>query len=361
MNVYTPPAGHRRILTIDGGGIRGIIPVMCLVKFEELANQPCNEFFDLIAGTSIGAIIAGLLASGKSAAEVLELFEKDHRAMFKRRNMFSGFLIPPKYTKKPIQRLLASHFGDLKLADCQTDVLITAKDTVAGETIFFSCFRHGKTKRYGTYKDCLLRKVVEASMSAPLYFRPHERFIDGGIGNYNNPCLVAPIEAICYSHADPAKCRYKPGRVTVYSFGTGKSVNNLKPGQAQNLPGLDLIGWSKWIIGEGMDDANQQQVDLIGNPALCKAGLNFPVELKRFNLSLTREVVGKLGIEDLGEAVLRSFSLDAVKQYELIKGIGKHFADYLAAQSPAFGESTIGALVGSTPEAYRDELTQLMS
>jgi patatin-like phospholipase/acyl hydrolase len=79
MSVYSPPDGHRKILALDGGGIRGIIPVRCLVTFEQLAGKRCFEFFDMIAGTSVGAIIGGLLAAGKSAFEVFSLFEDHHK------------------------------------------------------------------------------------------------------------------------------------------------------------------------------------------------------------------------------------------------------------------------------------------
>lgn len=361
MAVYAPPEGDRKILTIDGGGIRGIIPIMCLLTLEEQAGMRCSEFFDMIAGTSVGAIIAGLLASGKSAGEVFSLFEEHHDAIFMPRSRFASFLNPPKYAKAPIQALLSQALGEMRLSDCKTDLLITATDTVADETTFFSCFHHAAEATYGTYKDCLLRKVVEASMSAPLYFSPYRRFVDGGVGSYNNPCLVAAIEALGYSHEDPTQIAYKPGHVTVYSFGTGRNFDNLKPDEANDLPGLDAIEWARWVIGEGMDEANDQQVDLLANPTLRNAGLTLPVELKRFDLSLGEASMRTIGLLDVREADLRALALDAVEQYGRLRDIGRHLASYIARQRPPFGESTTDALVYRTPPEYREEVKRLMS
>ena len=361
MPVYSPPEGHRKILALDGGGIRGIIPVMCLVTFEQLAGKPCHEFFDMIAGTSVGAIIAGLLAVGKSAFEVFSLFEDHHEEFFTSNGLFSSFLNPPKYSKEPIRELLYTTLGDRRLADCKTDILLTATDTVADETTFFSAFHHAAGTTYGTYKDCLLRKVMEASMSAPLYFSPYRWFIDGGVGSYNNPCLQAAIEALCYSHDDPAQIRYKRDQVTVYSFGTGRDFDNLQPDEAKDLPGLDVVGWARWVIGEGMDAANDQQVNLIGNLTLRKAGLTFPVEIKRFDLSLIESSMRKIGLLNVTEEDLRGLALDAVERYRLLREIGSHLAAYITQQHPPFSESTLEALMYRTPSVYQEAVRRVMS
>ena len=91
---------HRLILSLDGGGIRGILTLQMLKKIEEIAGIPCFELFDMVAGTSTGGIIAGLIASGKNAIEIESLYVKLVRKVFKKRNWRANrFVNPPLYDK----------------------------------------------------------------------------------------------------------------------------------------------------------------------------------------------------------------------------------------------------------------------
>lgn len=126
-----------RILSIDGGGIRGIIPAMVLAELERRTSRPTCELFDLIAGTSTGGILTLALtkpdAAGKpaySAARLIELYEREGDAIFSpswHRWPIIGFvfhLFEVRYSARSIGRILRQYFGETRLRDVITPVLI---------------------------------------------------------------------------------------------------------------------------------------------------------------------------------------------------------------------------------------------
>jgi patatin-like phospholipase/acyl hydrolase len=174
--------GMRKILSIDGGGIRGLIPAMILARIEEKTKQPISESFDLIAGTSTGGILAlGLSmkdANGNpefSANDLREFYEKKREEIFPYgtfRSMFryaSGLfgLSEELYSYKGLERLLKEEFGEATLADTLTNVLISTYDIVEGTPLFFKSWndRHRSVK---------MRDVARATSAAPTYFEPHQ-------------------------------------------------------------------------------------------------------------------------------------------------------------------------------------------
>jgi patatin-like phospholipase/acyl hydrolase len=182
LNIKT---GNRIIISLDGGGIRGILTLQLLKKVEEIAGLKLFEFCDFFAGTSTGGIIAGLLASGYSAFDIEKLYIQLVSKVFLKRNLLANrFLNPPAYDKKNYRNALKDELGNLTLKDvCEkhgVDLLITSKDITDNEEAFFTCFNTDAGIK-GTYQDALLRTVMEATMSAPTYFNPLERFIDGCI------------------------------------------------------------------------------------------------------------------------------------------------------------------------------------
>ncbi|MBI9034012.1 MAG: patatin-like phospholipase family protein, partial [Bacteroidales bacterium] len=174
---------HKAILCLDGGGIRGILTLQLLKKVEQIAGIPCYKIFDMVSGTSTGGIIAGLIALGKTAVEIDGLYRNLVTKVFKKRNWRANrFVNPPEYDKNTYRNALREIVGvSTTLEDvCKesaTDLMITSKDITAGEETFFTCFK-GETEFFGTYKDVLLRAAMEATMSAPTYFNPLERFVD---------------------------------------------------------------------------------------------------------------------------------------------------------------------------------------
>jgi len=305
MSVINPD-NKKMILACDGGGIRGIIIARCLEKLESIEGRSCNKIFHLMTGTSTGAIIVAALAIGMPAKELVKLYLVKGRAMFKKNPHLWRRLFKWKYTKAEVKKNFREIFGDITLKELPVDIMITAKDTVRSETMFF------EKKTFG---NMLLREAVESSMSAPTYFAPNGRYIDGGVGGFNNPCYQAAVEAIHYLN-------YPRARLRMLSFGTGREINNMQEGEAQRKYKL---GWLTYAIGEGMEDANEQQVGLVRREYVRRN----EVEFRRYQLSFTPSVLTNLGIpiEQMKDAGV--FKMDAVKHLEILDLIARKFADYI--------------------------------
>lgn len=321
----------RWILSCDGGGVRGIITLHCLRAFEQFFDgTDCHEIFDMFAGTSTGAIIAGSLASDcLKIQDLIELYSGQREDIFAR-SFWSYPLgrLATKYRKESVHRLLYDRFSDRTLAACPKDIMITATDTVRSETIFFTSFRSSK---FGTYRNLLLRHIIEASLSAPTYFPPHGRFIDGGVGIHNNPCYVAAVEALDYSAKTPAQSHYRPGKVVVFSFGTGAESNHMEPGEAMQKSNLSWIGY---VIGEGMDQASVQQSNVMERQL---DRMEDHAVFYRYQIFLRDERESKKRLEAiLGEPIpegidLRNLPLDAVdeERFGFLNHLGERFANHL--------------------------------
>lgn len=343
---------HRVLLCLDGGGIRGIMTLQLLKKLEQVAGMACFELFDMVAGSSTGGIIAGLIARGKKATEIEELYEKLVRKVFKQRSFLAHrFTNPPLYSKVNYRNALRSIVGSKTTLQqaCQhsgIDLMITAKDVVAGEETFFTCFRDGPRWK-GAYRQVLLRAAMEATMSAPTYFTPLERFIDGGTTTYNNPTLAAIIEAVRYG---PRRA-YAIDKLTVFSFGTGCRPQFVGPKEVLNPPGLDVKFWLHWLMTESGDDASDLQSYLLRTKALFP-GLDF----RRFQVSLDRQAIRKLPnqplgdiaetdadwLHDLGDEELAEMQLDKVGYFPVMKAIGRAVVEYIVQEAAGRGEKPFG-------------------
>ena len=229
--------------------MRGILTIQLLKKFEEIAGIPCYELFDMVSGTSTGGIIAGLITTGHSAIDIETMYINLVTQVFDKKSLGNRFINPPAFTKEKYRALLKGIVNDISLEDAcrlnDLDFMITAQDISASEETFFSCFKQDDGTYYGTYKDVLLRSVMEATMSAPTYFYPLERFLDGGTTTYNNPALAAFMEAVSYSRPDKIVdlSAYQLSEITLFSFGTGISRQFIKPTETLNPHGVDVVFW----------------------------------------------------------------------------------------------------------------------
>lgn len=183
----------KRILSIDGGGALGIIPLTVLKKIEERLGKPLYEVFDLIVGSSIGATIGGVLSSGKISCDNLQsLMIVDFQKIFKKRLRIP--VIQSKYSKTAIKTALNAHIKGLKMRDCKTKFFCTSINYVDGRTHFFKSWED---------KDGQLdlTTAIIRSVSAPLYFGKEVDkagkavWIDGGCGDMNDPSMQAYMEA----------------------------------------------------------------------------------------------------------------------------------------------------------------------
>jgi patatin-like phospholipase/acyl hydrolase len=257
---------RRYILTIDGGGIRGIIPACMLVRLEEMTGKPARETFDFVAGTSTGAVIAGGLAAGIPAARILAIYMNRAEEVFPQRpwNVLKRIALGHMYSTHRLRDVLAEEAGAAagwSLNDAPLDVLITAKRVTDGLPWYFVRDNPANAGRTGVLNlvDC-----ITASAAAPTYFAPwtmHDlrappgedpRLVltDGGVGVAGNPIYQTCVEAFHYT-APP----YDPQETTIISLGTGRS-SAIRP-----VPGW-LWPWLKWILNELLDSAGEQQTEL---------------------------------------------------------------------------------------------------
>ena len=340
----------RVILSLDGGGMRGILTIQLLKKLEEVAEIPCYELADMVAGTSTGGIIAGLIVRGYNANEIEDLYDQLIKEVFHKRAAGNRFINPPQFTKTRYRALLKEIIGEkLSLEEAckmkDLDLMITSRDMAAAEETFFTCFKQADGSYHGTYKDVLLRAVMESTMSAPTYFYPLERFVDGGVTTHNNPSLAAFIEAISYStpRSDDGKrkpSQYKLPNVTVYSFGTGATQRFIKPTRTLNPKGNDIKFWLDWLINETGEDASNVQENTFRSLMI-----NNSVRYKRYQISLDPPALKKLPnrqdkrllvfgskwLWDIEEEVLSKIDLSSLKHYELMKIVGEQMAEYICS------------------------------
>jgi len=202
----------KKILSIDGGGIRGIIPGQVLITLEEKLkrisknpNARLSDYFDFMAGTSTGGILACLYLSPSniSAADAVDLYKRYGNQIFNlsiwgKIRTFGGIL-GEKYKASKLEECLKLYFGDMKLSALLKPCLIPAFDIEHGAPFFFT--QHDAVSRGSEY-DYLVRDVCRAASAAPTYFeiacisavtKTYYPLVDGGIFA-NNPSMCAYAE-----------------------------------------------------------------------------------------------------------------------------------------------------------------------
>lgn len=199
----------KRILTIDGGGIRGVFPAAFLANMEQDLGQPIGRYFDLISGTSTGGIIAIGLALGLTAGQILKLYEEKGPAIFAQtQSGFFGwmsrqfrkgkwFVWGPKYSAEPLHTALAEVFGERRLGEAQTRLMIPAWHPKTQGVYIFKTAHHPRLQT--DYKELAIDAAM-ATAAAPTFFRQHITvndvgLVDGGLWA-NNPTGIAVVEAI---------------------------------------------------------------------------------------------------------------------------------------------------------------------
>ncbi len=189
----------KRILTIDGGGIKGVFPAAFLATVEDTIERNVADYFDLIVGTSTGGIIALGLGLGLSAKELLAFYEEHGPTIFKgnRGLRWLRWLGTSKYSKTPLENALKSCFGDKRLGDSKKRLVIPSLNLENGEVHIYKTAHHPRLET--DYKESAV-DVAMATASAPTYFPTHRSIagiplIDGGLWA-NNPVGMSVVEAI---------------------------------------------------------------------------------------------------------------------------------------------------------------------
>lgn len=228
----TVTAPLTRILSIDGGGIRGVYASHVLERIQEQYEVEFHRDFDLIAGTSTGAIIAAALAFGVPISTVKKFYLERGPRIFTSRKLSLGGILFPRYSSTPLREALLEVFGDATLSKAKTKLIIPATDIGNGGVHIF------KSKNYTRDHKVKVVDAILASCSAPSYFAPIRvgpyQLSDGGLWA-NNPSLVAVTEALTKMSVERANIR-------LLSVGSGIGKNYYRIVSGELRWGF-LTGW----------------------------------------------------------------------------------------------------------------------
>lgn len=267
-----------RILAIDGGGMRGLVPARILESLERRTGKPTCSLFDLVAGTSTGGIIALALtvpaADGSgprwSAADLVELYRAKGPEIFRvgleHLVASGGGWWGPKYSSEAIERVLLHYLGNARLSDALAPVLVTSYDTAAASPYLFKSYRQPSpgTPAGQLPDDFPMWQAARATSAAPTYFPPFllrpleaakqdRSLVDGGVFA-NNPAMCALADA--YKMFGGSASSY-----LVVSIGTGKDELRLGHGQVK---GRGKLRWAipiLKIVFDGVSDVVDYQAE----------------------------------------------------------------------------------------------------
>jgi predicted acylesterase/phospholipase RssA len=343
--------GPKRLLALDGGGIRGLISIELLAEIEatlraRLAAGPefvLADYFDYIGGTSTGGIIAALLALGLPVARVREFYVDQGREMF-RRPFAPWRWFRSLYRESNLSAVLRETFGGettLGSDRLRTLLLLVMRNADTDSPWPLSnnpAAKYNDRAMEHCNLDLPLWKLVRASTAAPVYFPPQTlrlgkasyQFVDGGMTSYNNPAFLLFLMATLA----PYKLCWQTGEehLLLVSVGTGATP---RPGAARNV--MTAI-WS--VLMDPRYAALVEQDFLcrvfgrciVGGPIdkevgdLKEMAGQFPklFTYARYNAELSREGLDELGLADLQPKKVRR--MDSVKYIDDLMRLGREVA-----------------------------------
>lgn len=285
----------RRILSLDGGGIRGLVGCRWLAGAEDAllaAGKPgLLQSFDLLAGSSTGAIITAGLATGLSPATMAEIYREQRRRIFpglaerlwsRLRRLPGQGPSAPKYDAQGLEMVLKHVFGAATLGQAKLPLMVTSYDTISRTPVIFKSFKP-------EHRDLPLWEVCRASSAAPTYFPAHGMtvegracaLIDGGVVA-NNPTACAIAEALRKNaRAD------RPRDLVVLSIGTGARTRSISLASAREWGALE---WAVPII-DVLFDGSADSVDYIARHLVGDGYFRLQAEL----------TIGLDGLDDVSD------------------------------------------------------------
>lgn len=284
-----------KILSLDGGGIRGVFPAYILAEIEESVKQPIWKYFDLICGTSTGGIIALAISVGKPVSEVLKMYKDkaalifpDEPSWFSKslRCMFGdGGYYSPENLENILREFYCVETKSMKMRDACTRLCIPAVDLCMGNTKVYKT-PHKVLKStpeiFSSDAELDMWKVARATSAAPSLF-PSAKvkdsyIIDGGLWA-NNPSLVGLVEAL--------RIGFPLEEIKILSIGTGIGAEQVRQCTAEKM---NLCKWAK----------NYKFLDMlfdVQSQAVCKQIVH--ILKKESYLRLNTTFSEKIGIDDL--------------------------------------------------------------
>ncbi len=351
----------KKILTLDGGGIRGMIAVEILSEIETLLRTELKkddkfvlaDYFDYISGTSTGAIIAACLSLGWSVDTVRKFYIESGAKMFDKASFLKKFKY--SYEDEELKQLLQQEFGEnttLGSSDLKTLLMMVMRNATTDSPWPVSNNPHAKYNNR-QLDDCNLNlplwQLVRASTAAPTFFPPEKItlgekdkypfvFVDGGITMYNNPSFQTFLMSTLGSY----NLNWETGadNMLIISLGTGtcpEANEDLSPGDmnllynAKSLPSAltnaalneqDILcrSFGKCLHGDVIDS---EFGDLTDQTA------HFPVQSKlftyaRYNAELSRNGLDKIGLPNINPKDVQM--LDSVAHIEELQQVGRAIA-----------------------------------
>ncbi|WP_082133353.1 CBASS cGAMP-activated phospholipase [Mycolicibacterium obuense] len=289
----------RRVLSIDGGGIKGVFPAAFLTGIENAIDGRIGQYFDLIVGTSTGGIIALGLGLDFEAAQILEFYEAHGAAIFGGNRKVNAIrsLYRSKYDPAPLKRILQETFGRRQMGESSTRLVIPALDLETGRVHVKKTAHHARCEM--DFRD-LAVDVAMGTASAPVYFPTHHTLkgvplIDGGTWA-NNPAGVAAVEAV-------GVLGWAPERTKLLSVGCTDAPLAVT-GHARQ--GMGLRQWSTQIVtvmmaGQSSAAMGTAQI-LLGHENVHR--VSPIVGSERFKLDRVSDIRSLRG---LGEAEARNY------------------------------------------------------
>jgi patatin-like phospholipase/acyl hydrolase len=289
-----------RILSVDGGGIKGVFPASFLAALEEDLPSPISAYFDLIAGTSTGGIIALGLGLGLTAKQLLDFYVSEGPSIFPPSSA-AGWLrhwIAPKYSQEPLRTALNRAIGGKLLGDSSRRLLVPSLNAATGEIYIYKTRHHEELR---TDWKVPAVEVALATSAAPSYFPVHASitnipFIDGGIWA-NNPTGLAAVEAVTL-------LAQRPENVRILSLGCTYCPVDLRPRFAGKL------GWARKALEAAMSGQEGGSLGtacmIVGHPNVIR--VNPAVDSRLAALDRVRSIADLKGL-GYGEARQRKPTL----------------------------------------------------
>jgi patatin-like phospholipase/acyl hydrolase len=274
LNLYTLEtsvmAKKFRILSIDGGGLRGIIPIVVLQELERrMGGKRIHEMFDMVAGTSTGGLIACAIIlsdDGKTAKydlnEVLSVYTVRGKEIFPQKN-FLGKIVNavtalkrPEFSASGLDKVLRDMVDHKRIMNCLLPLFVTSYDLLNNEAILFTSSDAASDPQL----NAELYDICRATSAGPTYLPAYacnyggkkRVFVDGGVF-MNNPCVGALVEAIKFDSTNPYSQAHDIKDVCVLSLGTGHYTADLASKMMVSGGELD---WAKPISDVMMQGVN---------------------------------------------------------------------------------------------------------
>jgi predicted acylesterase/phospholipase RssA len=350
----------KRILALDGGGLRGILTLSYLAEIESILsdrhgggeNFRLSHYFDLIAGTSTGAIIAAALARGMSVSEIAKKYLDLGQRVFQKSWLRQGFVRAFYDEAGLIEELKQVYGAQTTLGDpsLQTGLLIVTKRLDSGSTWPISNNPRGKYYDPRPNSNVIansaypLWQIVRSSTAAPRFFDPEKieisrgkagetpvvgDFVDGGVSPFNNPAL----QAVMYATLDGYRIGWPTGadKLLVVSIGTGSRDLKVAPAKLAADNALKSLlslmddcanlveTLLQWMSTSQTARVIDSELDNLRHDLIAPAPL---ISYLRYNVALTKAALAQIGMEFDDEKVEGLSAMDDPSNMKILQEIG---------------------------------------